>query len=71
MSAVQPGGDGADLDTVVLALVGLAAVLAVAGFVQGYLLGVTGERIVARLRSQLYARLVTLSLEFHAGRRVG
>ena len=46
-------------------------VIAVAGFVQGYLLGVIGERIVARLRSQLYARLVTLSLEFHARRRVG
>ncbi len=71
VGAVQPGGDSANLDTVVLVLVGLAAVLAVAGFIQGYLLGVIGERIVARLRSQLYARLVTLSLEFHARRRVG
>ncbi len=71
VGAVQPGGDSADLDAVVLVLVGLAAVLAIAGFIQGYFLGVTGERIVAHLRSQLYARLVTLSLEFHAGRRVG
>ena len=52
-------------------MVVLALVLAVAGFVQGYLLGVIGERIVARLRSQLYARLVTLPLEFHVRRRVG
>ena len=30
-----------------------------------------GERVVAQLRGDLFGRLVTLSLDFHAGRRVG
>ena len=71
VGAVEPGGDPGALDQVVVALAGLALLLAIAGFVQTYLLGVIGERIVARLRSQLYGRLMTLSLEFHARRRVG
>ncbi|MFN8622397.1 MAG: ABC transporter ATP-binding protein [Chloroflexota bacterium] len=71
VGAVEPGGDSGALDQVVALLIGIAAVMAVASFVQSYLLGVTGERIVATLRQQLYARLVTLSLEFHARRRVG
>ena len=71
VGAVEPGGDPGALDQVVGALIAIAVVIAVAGFVQGYLLGVIGERIVATLRRQLYARLVTLSLEFHTRRRVG
>jgi subfamily B ATP-binding cassette protein MsbA len=71
IGAVEPGGDPGVLDQVVAALIGIAALMAVASFVQSYLLGVTGERIVATLRAQLYGRLVTLSLEFHARRRVG
>jgi subfamily B ATP-binding cassette protein MsbA len=68
---VVSSGDSTGLDQIILRLVVMAAVLAVAGFVQTYLLGVIGERIVAQLRSQLYGRLVTLSLDFHVRRRVG
>ena len=68
---VVSSGDGAGLDQIILLLVAMAAVLAVAGFVQTYLLGVIGERIVARLRSQLFGQLLTLSLDFHVRRRVG
>jgi subfamily B ATP-binding cassette protein MsbA len=32
---------------------------------------VVGERVVAQLRGDLFGRLVTLSLDFHSGRRVG
>ncbi len=71
VGAVSGGRDAGSLDQLILLLVVLALVLAVAGFVQGYLLGVIGEQVVARLRSQLYARLVTLPLEFHVRRRVG
>ena len=44
---------------------------AVGSFLQTYLLGVVGERVVAQLRGELFGRLVTLSLDFHASRRVG
>ena len=53
-------------------LIGLFCVQAVGGFVQTYLLGVVGERVVAQLRGELFGRLITLSLDFHAeppGRR--
>ena len=42
-----------------------------ASFVQTWLLGVVGERVVAQLRGELFGRLVTLSLDFHGQRRVG
>ncbi len=68
---VVTGGDTAGLDRLVLALVLLFVVMAVGSFLQTYLLGVVGERIVARLRSELFARLVTLSLDFYGQKRVG
>ena len=43
----------------------------IGSFLQTYLLGVVGERVVAQLRGELFGRLVTLSLDFHAGHRVG
>ena len=43
----------------------------VAGFAQTWSLGVIGERIVARLRAQVFDRLVTLELDFYVKRRVG
>ncbi len=52
-------------------LIALFCVQAVGGFVQTYLLGVVGERVVAQLRGELFGRLITLSLDFHASRRVG
>ena len=68
---VVSGGDGAALDRLVLALLGLFVLQAVGSFTQTYLLGVVGERVVAQLRGDLFGRLVTLSLDFHASRRVG
>ncbi len=68
---VVAGGDPAGLDRLILGLIGLFCVQAVAGFVQTWLLGVVGERVVAQLRGELYGRLVTLSLDFHGQRRVG
>ena len=68
---VVAGGDGAGLDRLILALLLLFCVQAIGSFLQTYLLGVVGERVVAQLRGDLFGRLVTLSLDFHASRRVG
>ena len=68
---VVAGGDSAGLDRLVVILLGLFCIQAVGSFLQTYLLGVVGERVVAQLRGDLFGRLVTLSLDFHASRRVG
>ncbi len=68
---VVAGGDPAGLDRLIVVLIGLFCVQAVGSFVQTYLLGVVGERVVAQLRGELYGRLITLSLDFHTGHRVG
>lgn len=64
-------GDGARLNQFVLLLLGLFVVMAVASYVQSYFLGVTGERVVFDLRTQLYDRLITLSLAYFNRHRVG
>jgi subfamily B ATP-binding cassette protein MsbA len=68
---VVTAGDTAGLDRLLLLLVAITLVLAVSGFVQTWSLGVIGERIVARLRAQVFDRLVTLELDFYVRRRVG
>ncbi len=68
---VVAGGDAAGLDRLIVALIGLFLVQAAGGFLQTYLLGVVGERVVAQIRGQLFGRLITLSLDFHASHRVG
>ncbi len=68
---VVDSGDGAGLDRLILLLVGLTAVLAVTTYFQTWALGVVGERIVARLRLQVFDRLVSLELDFYVRRRVG
>ncbi len=68
---VVTGGDPAGLDRLVVILLALFLVQALGSFLQTYLLGVVGERVVAQLRGDLFGRLVTLSLDFHASRRVG
>jgi len=68
---VVAGGDPAGLDRLVVILVVVFLIQAVGSFLQTYLLGVVGERVVAQLRGDLFGRLVTLSLDFHASRRVG
>ncbi len=59
------------LDTIALALLGLFALQALFNFAQTYLLSATGERIVARLRTDLFAHLVSLPVAFFADRRTG
>jgi subfamily B ATP-binding cassette protein MsbA len=68
---VVAGGDANGLDRLLVLLLGLFVVQAAAGFVQTYLLGIVGERVVAQLRGELYGRLITLSLDFHGAHRVG
>jgi ATP-binding cassette, subfamily B, bacterial MsbA len=68
---VVSGGDTAGLDRLILGLVGLFVLMAIGSFLQTYLLGVVGERVVAQLRSELFGRLVTLSLDFYGQKRVG
>ncbi len=71
VTAVVAGGDSAGLDRLIAGLVVLFLAQALGGFVQSYLLGVVGERIVAQMRGELFGRLVTLSLDFHSRSRVG
>jgi subfamily B ATP-binding cassette protein MsbA len=70
-TVVVAGGEMTGLDRIVLLLIVLFSVQAVGSFLQSYFLGVVGERIVARMRSELFARLVTLSLDFYVTARVG
>jgi subfamily B ATP-binding cassette protein MsbA len=70
-TVVVAGGDMANLDRLVVGLLVLFSVMAVGSFLQTYLLGVIGERIVATMRAQLFGRLVTLSLDFYVAKRVG
>ena len=55
----------------IVMLIALFLVQAAGGFLQTYLLGVVGERVVAQLRGELFGRLITLSLDFHSSHRVG
>jgi subfamily B ATP-binding cassette protein MsbA len=71
VTSVIAGGDAAGLDRLLVGLVILFLAESLGGFIQSYLLGVVGERVVAQLRSELFGRLVTLSLDFHARNRVG
>ena len=71
VASVVAGGDAAGLDALIVGLVVLFLAQSLGGFVQSYFLGVVGERIVAQMRGELFNRLVTLSLDFHARSRVG
>ena len=68
---VVGAGDAGGFDLLIAALVGLTLVLAATSFAQTWSLGVMGERIVARLRAQVFDRLVSLELDFYVRRRVG
>ena len=71
VTEVVAGGNSAALDALVIGLVVLFLAQSLGSFVQSYFLGVVGERIVAQMRGELFERLVTLSLDFHARSRVG
>lgn len=59
------------LDRIALSLAGLFVIQAASTFVQTYLLSATGERVVARLREDLFGHLLKLSPAFFAERRTG
>jgi subfamily B ATP-binding cassette protein MsbA len=63
--------DSVLLDRIALLLVGMFTVQAGLNFVQAYLLSATGERIVARLRQNLFDHLLALHPGFFAERRTG
>ena len=63
--------DGSLLNRLALGLFGLFAIQAVLGAVGGYLLDWTGERVVADLRTRLYAHINRLGLRFFAETRTG
>ena len=71
VAEVVSAGDTGGLDQLVILLAGLTVVLAATTFAQTWALGVMGERIVARLRGQVFDRLVSLELDFYVRRRVG
>ena len=61
----------AQLNRFALVLGGIFVLRAGLGFVQTYLLAWVGEQVVANLRRQTYDHLLSLSLGFFAGQRVG
>lgn len=74
--ATQPAGSkellfGLDITTFYMALAGVLATGAACNFGRIMILRVVGERIVARLRSQLYRKTFVQNAEFFDANRVG
>lgn len=66
----EPDGQAWPLRLILLAWLGLLAVQALLSFAAGYLVGVTGARMAARLRSRVHRHLLALPLAwFQAGRQ--
>ncbi len=63
--------DRALLDRIGLGLLAMFAVQAVLNYIQTYWLSATGERAVAGLRRELYAKLLSMPPAFFADRRTG
>jgi subfamily B ATP-binding cassette protein MsbA len=59
------------LNRIALGLFALLTLQAVANFVQSYVLSATGERVIAKLRKDLFGHLLTLPPAFFADRRTG
>ncbi len=71
LNEVLQQGNGAQLNLLALALVGLFLLQSAFTFFQSYNLNYVGESIILDLRETLYRHLHTLSLDFFANRRVG
>ncbi len=63
--------DVARLEEVLLVFLGLSVLKGIVDFTDGYLATWVGERFLLDLKTLVHRRLVTRSLEFHAGARVG
>jgi ABC transporter fused permease/ATP-binding protein len=61
----------ADINTTALILVGVLALQALSSFFHSYSFATVGERTLADLRRDSYARLIRLPMVFYAQRRVG
>jgi subfamily B ATP-binding cassette protein MsbA len=68
---VVVGQDLARLNRIAIVLAGIFVLRAGFGFAQTYLVAWVGERVVANLRREIYEHLLSLSLGFFAGQRVG
>src|SRR5688572_17589637 len=64
-------GNPRALDRIALLMLGLITLQALTGYVQTYLLSATGERVIAKLRKDLFGHLLTLPPAFFADRRTG
>ena len=71
LDSVFTDADGGLLNRLALGLLGLFLVQAFVGACGGYLLAWAGERVVADLRTRLYAHLHRLGLRFFAETRTG
>ena len=71
LDSVFTDADASLLNRLAAGLLGLFALQAVLGAAGGYLLDWTGERVVADLRTRLYAHIQGLGLRFFAETRTG
>lgn len=71
MDAAFIEGNAERLGSIALLLLGLFAIQGVLNFGETYWLGVTGERVVARLRTDLFEHLLTFSPGYHSRRTSG
>jgi ABC transporter fused permease/ATP-binding protein len=71
MDRALGAGDPGDLDRAALGMVGIFVLQAVAGSFRYYLFTTSGERIVTRLRAQLYQRIVHQEIGFFDERTTG
>lgn len=71
LDAAFQASDSTALTEIAILLVGMFGVQAVTNFIQVYLLGATAERVVAGLRTELFAHLLTLSPGFFTDRSSG
>ncbi|MFT3770207.1 MAG: ABC transporter transmembrane domain-containing protein [Minicystis sp.] len=70
-AATAPGRGGADVDRVALFLVGVLLVQAAAMALRFALFTISGERVVARLRADLFARIIDQEIAFFDEKKTG
>ena len=71
IDGITPGGGTDAVDSAVIALLVLFAIGAALGAVRSWYFTVAGERVVARLRKDLYASLIRQEVGFFDKRRTG
>ena len=71
MDRAVGGGDTGDVDRAALAMVAIFTVQGIASSLRYYLFTTAGERVVARLRGDLYRRIVLQEIGFFDGRATG